>query len=127
MPPLLWRNEAQGKRERQSEMVVASKLNSLDLKRNLCFGALTAHSSYISANRSLKKPVGLELFASAKVERATFFSPQWYRRFPKASRQRRPSRMERLAASWIKAMTANCSLKPNLREDRPVLCLASSF
>ena len=44
-----------------------------------------------------------------------------------ATRQRNPSRMERLAANWMKAITVNCSLKPNLREDRPILCLFSSF
>ena len=68
--------EAQGKSDRQSFMVVASRLNNLDLKRNLCFEAFAAHRPYISANRSLKKSAGRELFASAKVERATFFSPQ---------------------------------------------------
>jgi hypothetical protein len=31
--------------------------------------------------------------------------------------------MERLAASWIKAMAENCSLKPNLRDERPVLSM----
>jgi hypothetical protein len=34
-------------------MVVVSRLNSLDLKRNLCFGAFTAQRPYISANKSL--------------------------------------------------------------------------
>jgi hypothetical protein len=71
---------------------------SLDLKRNLCLGAWGLHNPYISANKSWKKPTVLELLASTKVERATFFNPQRYRRFPAADKQRKPSRMERRAA-----------------------------
>lgn len=43
-----WRNEAPGKSVRQSLMVVASRLNSLDLKRNLCLDAQGRHKSRIS-------------------------------------------------------------------------------
>jgi hypothetical protein len=58
-------------------MVVASMLYSLHLKRNLCFVAWGVHNLYISANRSWKNPTGRELFASAKVDRATGDRPQW--------------------------------------------------
>lgn len=39
------------------------------------------------------------------------------------AKQRSPSRIERLAASWVKAMPVNCSLSWNLREVSAVLCV----
>jgi len=83
MPALVWRNGEQGKSERQSLMEGRSKLNSLDLKWNLYFGAFAEpeHRWYICANKSLKRSTGRELFASAKVEQVIFFRFQQYRLF----------------------------------------------
>lgn len=91
-PPLVWRNKAQGKGERQSRMVVASRLNSLDLKRKFMVRSFCRAKTVHFGEQAFKKPTGREGSASANVERATLFKPQWYRRLPVALRQRRLSR-----------------------------------
>ena len=77
MPPLVRRKEAQGKSDRQRLTTVASRLKSLFLNLNLCFGARGWQRRYIKPNSASKKEAGRWLLASAKVERATGLTPRW--------------------------------------------------
>ena len=49
---------SQGKRDRQRLTTVASRLKSLFLKRNLCFGASGWQRRYIKVNSASKKEAG---------------------------------------------------------------------
>ncbi|WP_298997286.1 hypothetical protein [uncultured Desulfovibrio sp.] len=84
-----------GESDRQSLMVMASRLNSLDLKRNLCFGAFAAHWPRISANRAWEKPQAWSCWRQQRWSGPRFSGPSDTGGSPPALRQRRPSRMER--------------------------------
>src|SRR4030067_1754227 len=92
MPPLVRRKEAQGKSVRQRLTTVASRRRSLFLNLSLCFGASGWQRRYIKPNSASKKEAGRWLLASAKVERATGFSPPGERRFIRGFRVGAPSR-----------------------------------